>query len=143
MFLGTYPLRLDDKGRLFLPAKWRTQMAAGLVVTRGHDRCLFVFPQEAFAALSQSSRGNEITDRKSRNYDRMLFAAAHDQVPDKQGRITVPPRLREYAALDREAVVIGAGGRVEIWDAAAWQELEAENEGVYADFDERGDSSGR
>jgi MraZ protein len=136
VFLGTHPLRLDEKGRLFLPAKWRSQMAAGLVVTRGQERCLFVFTEEAFLALSQEPQANALTDRGSRNYGRMLFAGAYDQIPDKQGRITVPTLLREYASLDREAVVIGAGSRVEIWDAAAWNALVEETEESYAGLDE-------
>lgn len=136
MFLGTHPLRLDEKGRLFLPAKWRSQMAAGLVVTRGQEHCLFVFTEEAFLALSQEPQANALTDRGSRNYGRMLFAGAYDQIPDKQGRITVPTLLRDYASLDREAVVIGAGSRVEIWDAAAWNSLVEATEESYAGLDE-------
>jgi len=136
MFLGTHPLRLDDKGRLFLPAKWRPQLAAGLVATRGQEHCLFVFTEEAFTAISQQPESNALTDRSSRNYGRMLFAGAFDQVPDKQGRITIPPLLRTYAGLDRECVVIGVGSRVEIWDAAAWEALVEETEESYAGLDE-------
>jgi MraZ protein len=120
VFLGTYSPRLDDKGRLFLPAKFRDELAAGLVITKGQERCLYVFAGEEFAGITTRLREAPLTARAARDYSRVFFASAHDEVPDKQGRITVPPALREYAGLDRDCVVIGANTRVEIWDSTAW-----------------------
>ena len=138
VFLGTYSLRLDEKGRLFLPAKWRAQMAEGLVVTPGQEHCLYVFDEERFAVMSQEPRVNTLTERKSRNYERLLFAAAHDDTPDKQGRITIPGPLKAYAGLDRDCTVIGANSRVEIWNNDAWAQLVADNVDDYAALDEGG-----
>jgi len=121
MFLGTHTPRLDDKGRLFLPAKFREELAGGLVMTKGQERCLFVFPSATFGVYAAKLDQGSLTDAKVRNYRRLFFASAHDEVPDRQGRVTVPPLLREYAGLSRDAAVIGASDHVEIWDLEAWQ----------------------
>ena len=120
MFLGTYSPRLDEKGRLFLPAKFRDELAEGLVMTKGQERCLYVFANAEFAQLTERLQVAPLTAKGARDYSRVFFASAHDDVPDKQGRVTVPGPLRDYAGLDRECVVIGANTRVEIWDAQAW-----------------------
>ncbi|GAB3692245.1 division/cell wall cluster transcriptional repressor MraZ [Angustibacter aerolatus] len=120
MFLGTYTPRLDDKGRLILPAKFRAELADGLVVTRGQERCLYVFAMSEFERLADQMRTAPVTSKGARDYLRVFLSGASDEVPDKQGRVTVPPNLRQYAGLDRELAVIGAGSRLEIWDAAAW-----------------------
>ncbi len=120
MFLGTYAPRLDDKSRLVLPAKFRDQLTDGVVLTKGHERCLCVWPLTEFRSVTEQLRQAPVTSRAARDYMRVLFAGASDEVPDKQGRITVPPALRDYAGLTRDCAVIGANNRVEIWDAAAW-----------------------
>lgn len=136
MFLGTHTPRLDDKGRLFLPAKFRDQLAEGVVITKGQERCLYVFRQADFAAHGESLRNAPLSAKKVRDYSRVFFASAFDEVPDRQGRVTVPQPLRAYAGLERECVVIGANTRLEIWDAAAWRAYEAEQEAAFADQDE-------
>ena len=136
MFLGTYSPRLDDKGRLFLPAKFRDELAGGVVITRGQERCLYVFTRSAFAAKAEELQSASLTSRSARDYSRMFFSSASDEVPDKTGRVTVPPPLRQYAGLTKDCVVIGANTRLEIWDAAAWQAYEAEQEQAFADQDE-------
>ena len=132
MFLGTHTPRLDEKGRLFLPAKYRDELAGGLVITKGQERCLYVFPTEEFARITGALRAAPVTAKSVRDYSRVLFASASDEVPDKQGRVTIPPALREYAALQRDCVVIGANTRLEIWDAAAWETYLAEQEDVFS-----------
>lgn len=132
MFLGTHAPRLDEKGRLFLPAKFRDELAGGLVITKGQERCLYVWPQEEFARVTEQLRTAPVTAKGTRDYQRVLFAGASDEVPDKQGRITIPPALRAYAGLERDCVVIGANNRVEIWDAAAWESYLAEQEPAFA-----------
>ena len=121
MFLGTHTPRLDDKGRIFLPAKYRDELAEGLVLTKGQERCLYVFPQAEFARITEALRVAPVTAKAVRDYSRVFFASASDEVPDKQGRVTIPLALREYAALRRECVVIGANTRLEIWDSASWE----------------------
>ena len=120
MFLGTHTPRLDDKGRLFLPAKFRDELSEGLVVTRGQERCLYVWPSAEFRSFTEQLRKAPVTNKSARNFMRMLFAGASAETADKQGRVTLPPMLREYAGLTRECVVIGAFNRVEIWDSEAW-----------------------
>jgi MraZ protein len=136
VFLGTHTPRLDDKGRLFLPAKFRDELAEGVVITKGQERCLYVFRRADFAAHGEALRNAPLSAKKVRDYSRMFFASAFDEVPDRQGRVTVPSPLRAYAGLDRDCVVIGANTRLEIWDAAAWQAYESEQEAAFADQDE-------
>ena len=136
MFFGTYTPRLDDKGRIFLPAKFRDELAEGLVVTRGQERCLYVWSMEEFNKLTERLRETSVTSKSARNYVRMFFAGASDETPDKQGRITVPPMLRGYASLERDCIVIGAMNRIEIWDAASWQTYSDQQEQAFADLSE-------
>ncbi|MGE5285841.1 MAG: division/cell wall cluster transcriptional repressor MraZ [Micromonosporaceae bacterium] len=132
MFLGTHTPRLDEKGRLFLPAKYRDELAGGLVITKGQERCLYVFPQAEFGRITEALRSAPVTAKAVRDYSRVFFASASDEVPDKQGRITVPPGLRDYAGLGRDCVVIGANTRLEIWDAQAWDAYLADQEEAFS-----------
>src|SRR5579859_4512377 len=140
MFLGTYTPSLDDKGRLILPARFREELAVGLVVTKGQERCLTVWTAAGFAEVAdrmrqgagQTASPEAVIGRSARDYHRVFFASAYDCVPDSQGRIVVPPTLREYAGLARECVVIGADTRLEIWDSAAWADYLAEAESSFS-----------
>ncbi|MGE9809016.1 MULTISPECIES: division/cell wall cluster transcriptional repressor MraZ [unclassified Janibacter] len=136
MFLGTHTPRLDDKGRLFLPAKFRDRLSTGLVVTRGQERCLYVFPLDEFQQVTDQMRQAPTTSRAARDYMRVFLSGASDEVPDKQGRVTIPANLREYAGLTRECTVIGAGHRVEVWDSTAWSDYLASTEQAFADQSE-------
>lgn len=136
MFLGTHTPRLDDKGRLALPAKFRTELEGGLVITKGQERCLFVFPMAEFSRITELLRSAPVTQRNVRDYSRVFFASASHEVPDGQGRITVPSQLREYAGLSKDCVVIGANSRVEVWDAEAWQTYLTSTEQAFADAEE-------
>ncbi len=136
MFLGTHSPRLDQKGRLFLPAKYRDELSGGLVITKGQERCLYVFPMEEFQRITDALRSAPVTAKSVRDYSRVLFASASDEVPDTQGRITIPPGLRDYASLERDCVVIGANTRLEVWAAQAWADYEAEQEQAFADLSE-------
>ena len=136
MFLGTHEPRLDEKGRLILPAKFRDELASGLVITKGQERCLFVFPSAEFARITEQLKQAPLTAKAARDYMRVMFAGAHDEIPDRQGRITIPQGLRTYAALEKDCVVIGANTRVEIWDAQAWSKYLADREEGFADVSE-------
>ena len=137
MFLGTHTPRLDDKGRIFLPAKFRDELSEGLVVTRGQERCLYVWPSAEFRTFTaRAAPGDRVTNKGDRDFMRMLFAGASAETADQQGRVTLPQVLRDYAGLDRDCIVIGAFDRVEIWDAAAWTAYSAEQEPAFADWSE-------
>ena len=136
MFLGTYSPRLDEKGRLVLPAKFRDELASGLVITKGQERCLYVFAEPEFGRLTERLREAPLTARSARDYSRVFFASAHDEVPDRQGRVTVPPALRDYAGLTRDCAVIGANTRVEIWDARAWADYLGASEEQFSSLSE-------
>lgn len=132
MFLGTYEPRLDDKGRLILPAKFRDQMAGGIVLTRGQERCLYAFPRSEFEQIHDQLRQAPLTSKQARDYMRVFLSGATDDVPDRQGRVTIPAILRKYAGLERDLAVIGSGSKVEIWDASAWDDYLRAQEDSYA-----------
>ncbi|MGH3423520.1 MAG: division/cell wall cluster transcriptional repressor MraZ [Nocardioidaceae bacterium] len=136
MFFGTYTPRLDDKGRLFLPAKFRERLAAGLVLTKGQERCVYVWTVQSFEDFTERVRNTPFTNKGTRDFLRVLFSGAADETPDKQGRITVPGTLRDYARLERECVVVGAMDRVEIWDAGRWERYSEEQEEPFAQMSE-------
>jgi MraZ protein len=133
MFLGTHEPKLDEKGRLILPAKFRDDLSGGVVVTKGQERCLYLFPAAEFLTMTDQMKAAPVTAKGARDYMRVMFAGAHDEVPDKQGRITIPAQLRKYAGLDRDCVVIGANTRVEIWDSSAWSTYLGEQEPNFAE----------
>lgn len=132
MFLGTHTPRLDDKGRLFLPARFREEVADGVVVTKGQERCLFVFTTAEFAAKAEKFQQAPLSAKAARDYGRVLFGSASAEVPDRQGRITLPAALRTYAGLTRDCVVVGANTRLEIWDAAAWSAYDAAQDDAFS-----------
>ena len=136
MFLGTYTPRLDEKSRLILPAKFREELAEGLVLTRGQERCIYVFSAREFERVHEQMRSAPLSSRQARDYIRVFLSGASDEVPDKQGRVTVPAPLRQYAGLDRDVTVIGAGTRVEIWDSESWNTYLADQEAAFSETDE-------
>ena len=136
MFLGTHTPRLDEKGRLILPAKYRDELAPGLVLTKGQERCLYVFPLPEFGRITEALRTAPVTAKSVRDYSRVFFASASDELPDKQGRVTIPAALRDYAGLQRDCVVIGANTRLEIWDADAWTSYLDRQEDAFSDASE-------
>ena len=129
---GAYYPKLDEKGRIILPAKLREYFVNGLVMTRGQDGCLLVFTAAAFELRAEALATAPLTNLEARNYVRMFMAGAHSETPDKQGRVTIPAALRQYASLSRELTVIGAGNHAEIWDAAAWSAFESSQEFNYS-----------
>lgn len=136
MFLGTFTPKLDEKGRLILPSKFRDELAAGLVITRGQERCLYVFSEAEFADMHERIRQAPITSKQGRDYLRVFLSGAHAETPDKQNRVTIPSALRSYAGLGRDLAVIGAGTRAEIWDAEAWQRYLTEQESAFSEIEE-------
>lgn len=136
MFLGTHHPRLDEKGRIILPAKFREELASGIVVTRGQENCLYVFSGREFEAMHEKIRQAPVTSKAARDFLRVFLSGASAETPDRQNRITLPANLRDYAGLDRELTVIGAGNRVEIWDTAAWNNYLTAHEADFANVTE-------
>jgi MraZ protein len=136
MFLGAHAPKLDDKGRVILPAKFRDELAAGIVVTRGQENCLYVFTSREFESLHEKIRQAPVTSKVARDFLRVFLSGASAEMPDKQNRITIPSNLREYAGLRHDLTVIGAGNRVEIWDSGAWDTYLAEHESTFSGTDE-------
>lgn len=121
MFLGEYQHTLDPKGRLILPANFREDLAEGLVMTVAQDNCLAVHPVGEWERILEGLRAMRTTDRRERQFARVLTSSAHAETPDRQGRITIPARLREYASLRKDVTVVGNVTRVELWDTVAWE----------------------
>ncbi|MEX1077507.1 MAG: division/cell wall cluster transcriptional repressor MraZ [Homoserinimonas sp.] len=136
MFLGTYAPKLDDKGRVILPAKFRAELEGGVVIARGQERCLYVFSTREFEELHDKIRQAPVTSKQARDYLRLFLSGANSEVPDSQNRVTIPAQLRSYAGLDRELTVIGVGNRAEIWDTEAWEQYYAEQESNFSDTTE-------
>ena len=136
MFLGTHFPKVDDKGRFFLPAKFRDELGEGLIIAKGQERCLTLYTPQEFQRQAQAAMNGPSTLRGIRDFQRTFAAGASEETPDKQGRVTIPPVLRNYAGLDKEIAVIGAINRVEVWDVAAWEEYSQAQESVFAEMNE-------
>ncbi|MDO5746348.1 MAG: division/cell wall cluster transcriptional repressor MraZ [Actinomycetaceae bacterium] len=132
MFLGTYEPRMDAKGRLILPARFREQLAPGIVLTKGQEHCVYGFTSAEFEQMYEELRQAPLSSKQARDYVRVMLSGASDEIPDKQGRVTIPAQLRNYAGLDRELVVIGAGARIEIWNKQAWEDYLSDQEDNFA-----------
>ncbi len=125
MFLGRHSHSIDEKGRLALPARFREELGAGVVVTRGFDTCLLVYPIAAWQPLAERVSALSVGDPDARVLRRMLFAHASDLQPDRQGRILLPADLRTWSGLEREAIVAGMHDYIEIWTPAGWEAQDA------------------
>ena len=133
MFLGEFEHSLDAKGRVILPARFREQLEGGAVMASGLDGCLMVYP-----ALEFNRVANKLTDLRQggprqRQAARTFFAGATDFVPDRQGRVAIPPKLRAHAGLEREVVVAGGFDHLEIWDAQRYRERDDEGAASFQD----------
>ncbi|MGQ9558860.1 MAG: division/cell wall cluster transcriptional repressor MraZ [Desulfurispora sp.] len=121
MFYGEYRHAIDAKSRLFIPARLRQGLGDRFVMTKGLDGCLALYPPAEWQALEDKLRSLPYSRKDARAFVRFLFAGAAECEPDKQGRILIPPPLKEYAALEKETIIIGAASRVEIWAAERWE----------------------
>lgn len=137
MFIGEFQHNLDSKGRLALPAKFRSKLGGGVIATRGLDRCLFVFPIKEWELLAQKLISLPLAQSNSRAFVRLMLAGATDGEIDKQGRILIPDYLRDYADLKKEAVVAGLYNRIEIWNEEMWKEYKAKTESASDEIAEK------
>ena len=121
MFLGTYEYRIDEKGRIALPPKFRESLRHGVVMTLGLERCIAVYPLAEWDKMSQRLEGQPLPRSKARRINRFMFATAFSAEVDGQGRIPLPASLRHYADIDSDAIVAGANTYFEIWSKTNWE----------------------
>ena len=131
MFMGEYNHTIDAKGRMIVPSKFREQLGNEFVVTKGLDGCLFVYPNEEWHNIEEKFRTVPLTTKDARKFSRFFFAGAATCELDKQGRILIPPVLREFADLQKDVVSVGVLNRIEIWSKDKWLECNS-----YDDMDE-------
>ena len=133
MFLGEYEHTIDTKGRLAVPAKFRTNLDRGAVVSKGMGRCLSVYTMARWEEKSTALVADK-SDEELRDFERRIYPSASEVELDSQGRLVIPARLREYARLGNDVTVAGVRDHIEIWDRTTWQEyqqrLDAEGSGV-------------
>lgn len=128
MFLGEYNHAIDDKGRLAIPAKFRAALKKGAVVTRGLDGSLVIYDMEEWKQLATKLANLPISQQNSRAFARLMLAGAMDVSLDKQGRISIPEYLRQYAGMKKNVVVAGLYNRLELWDTSAWNAYKKKTE---------------
>jgi MraZ protein len=128
MLLGEYKHSIDDKGRLAIPAKFRAKIEGGAIITRGLDKCLFVFTMREWEKLAEKLVALPLAQANSRAFSRLMLSGAADVELDSQGRILIPEPLREYAGLSKNSIVAGVYNRMEVWDAEVWNEYKKKTE---------------
>ena len=126
MLIGEYEHTIDAKGRLSMPSKLRRDMGEAFIVTKGLDGCLFAFSQEEWKNFETKLKSLPLSDKNARNFVRFFLAGATECEIDKQGRFLIPSNLRLAANLEKEAVIIGVGTRLEIWNKDAWTSKDEE-----------------
>lgn len=136
MFIGEYSHTIDTKGRVSMPAKFRRTLSKGVVVTRGLDRCLFVYSREAWEVMAKKLASLPISGKQSRAFSRLMLAGAWDVELDSQGRVMLPEYLRQYASLAKHVTITGLYDRIEIWNEDAWQQYRAQSEAASGEIAE-------
>ena len=128
MFIGEFSHNLDQKGRMAVPVKFRKDLASGAVITRGIDKCLFVYSKSEWEVLADKLAKLPLVQANSRAFARLMFSGAVNAELDGQGRVLVPDYLREYAGLKKQVIVAGLFNRLEIWDKTVWQDYKNKTE---------------
>jgi len=136
MFIGEFHHTIDQKGRLFIPVKFRQKLSRGAVVTRGLDNCLFLYPVEEWKKLADKLVKLPISKANTRAFSRLMLAGAMNVQIDKQGRIILPDYLRKYASLKKKVVIAGLFNRLEIWDEESWEKYKSNTEKSSSDIAE-------
>ncbi len=137
MLLGEYQHNLDTKGRIAIPARFKEKLAAGAIITRGLDNCLFVFASEEWETLAKKLIALPLAQSNSRAFVRLMLAGAMEATPDNQSRIHIPDYLRKYAELKKQVIITGLYNRVEIWDSARWDGYKKKTEGASDEIAEK------
>lgn len=121
MLIGQYEHTLDNKGRLTLPAEYGMELGGGVVITRGMEACIYLFPRDEFERLSTRLRELSLTDSRARKLRRWLFPQAHAAEPDRQRRVVLPQWLREVAGITDKVLIAGMDNYVELWNPDTWR----------------------
>ena len=137
MFMGEFQHNIDDKGRMIIPAKFRELLGTSFVVTRGLDKCLFVYPLHEWEVLEQKLKTLPLMKSDARAFTRFFFSGATECDWDKQGRVNLPSNLRDYANLEKECVVLGVSNRVEIWSRDIWEQYFQQSEDTFNEIAEK------
>jgi MraZ protein len=137
MFMGQFQHSLDSKGRLIIPSKFRELLGESFILTKGLDRCLFVYPKDEWAMLEQKLKTLPFTQKDARAFIRFFFSGAVETEIDRQGRILIPPQLREHARIDKDVVIIGVSNRAEIWSQEEWEAYSREAAVSYEEIAEK------
>jgi len=134
--MGEFQHNIDEKGRIIVPVKFRESLGKTFIVTRGLDQCLFVYSLEEWSILEKKLKRLPLTKKDARAFTRFFFSGAVESTVDRQGRINIPAPLRQYAALEKECVVIGVSNRIEFWSRDIWEQYFQESEASFADIAE-------
>ncbi len=137
MFIGEYKHSIDDKGRVAIPVKFRSDLSHAAVITRGLDHCLYVFTATAWQEIAGKIKALPMTNANARAFQRLMLAGAVEVELDTQGRALIPDYLREYAKLGKQTVIAGVYDRIEIWNEAAWNEYKTKTEAAGDEIAER------
>ncbi|EUJ35899.1 division/cell wall cluster transcriptional repressor MraZ [Brochothrix thermosphacta] len=137
MFMGEYAHNIDVKGRLIMPAKFREQLGEHFVVTRGLDKCLFVYPMYEWEILAAKLRELPLTKKDARAFSRFFLSGAVECELDKQGRINLPQNLLKYSLIEKETTIVGVSSRIEIWAQSEWETFFDEAEESFAEIAEQ------
>lgn len=137
MFIGEFSHSVDAKGRVAIPAKFRSKISGGAIITRGLDKCLFVFTKKDWEKLAEKLVALPISQSNSRAFGRLMLSGASDVGLDSQGRILIPDYLRKYAGIARTVKVIGVYSRVEVWDDKSWEAYKKKTEGASDEIAEK------
>lgn len=133
MFLGEYKHSMDDKGRLFIPAKLRESLGKHFYISKGFDRCLMIYDETQWAQFSAKLNALSMGQAKNRDIKRFFFSGADELTCDKQGRVLLASALRQYAGILRDIVIVGVGDKAEVWAAEAWDARNAASEQLIED----------
>lgn len=134
MLLGEFRHALDAKGRVFVPSRWREELTGNVVVSRWMEGCLSLMTRDRFQEIADGVRQRSHNLDAGRHYSRLLFARASEEQVDRQGRLSIPQGLREWAGLEGEVVLAGVSDHVEIWAPAAWEAYQERMEGQFEDM---------
>ncbi len=134
MFINEYFHNIDSKGRVIMPSKFREEIGEEFYITKGMDKCLFIYPVSAFIQMTDKLDKLSATKREARAFSRVFFSGASNQEIDKQGRFLIPQSLRKYADIEKEVAIIGVSNRIEIWDKNRWEEYSNDSSLNYDDL---------
>ena len=141
MFYGEYSHSIDRKGRLILPSKFREVAKVNFIekffVTRGLDKCLFMFSEEEWHSQEQKFKSISFTKQQARTFNRIYFSGAQEVIPDKQGRILLPQYLKDFAQIKRDVLIVGVSNRIEIWSKDLWEKFYSDSRQSFEDIAEK------